>query len=84
MIYILRLTKDIKYSFTLLALLFLAPMDINAELTEDQKSLFDILIILKLVMTIRLNLQFKTVCLQTCNLMQEALMTLYIEILMKI
>jgi len=45
MIYILRLTKDIKYSFTLLALLFLAPMDINAELTEDQKSLFDILII---------------------------------------
>ena len=45
MFYKLRLNKNIKYSFSLLALLLLTPMDINAELTEDQKSLFDILII---------------------------------------
>ena len=45
MFYKLKLTKDIKYSFTLLALLFLTPVDTNAELSEDQKSLFDILII---------------------------------------
>ncbi|MDC0985506.1 hypothetical protein OAR47_03480 [Gammaproteobacteria bacterium] len=45
MFYKLRLNKNIKYSFSLLALLLLTPMDINAELTEDQKALFDILII---------------------------------------
>ena len=45
MFYKLRLNKNIKYSFSLLALLLLTPMHINAELTEDQKSLFDILII---------------------------------------
>ena len=45
MFYKLRQNKNIKCSFTLLAFLFLMPMDINAEITDDEKYLYDILII---------------------------------------